>query len=648
MNVGLLFPSLTRRWGAVLITLASLFALAACGGGGSGGGTTPPPAALAVSGSSPAASATGVATSSSIAVSYSETLSTSPSFSVTAGAATVAGTVSRSGATATFTPSAALPAGSTVTVTVSGAVGASGASQSSSFTFSFATLAAATTVTISGKIEYESVPNDPTGGGLNYAGASFKPVRAATVQVIAAGSGATLASGSTNDQGDYSLGVSSGQAVFVRVRAESVRSATAGSWDFSVRDNTSSDAIYALDGSSLTPTGTAVTVNLRAGSGWTGSSYGAARSAAPFAILDVTYDAAQKVLSAAAGQTFPALRLFWSVNNRPTSGDLAQGAIGTSFYRLSSAQHMIYILGAADTDTDEYDRMVLAHEFGHYLQAAFSRNDSVGGAHTGDDKLDMRVAFGEGFGNAWSGMVYNTPIYTDSLGAGQRQGGINNLGTVPTNRGWFSEDTVQYLLYSWHGDSAIGFAPIWEVLRNFNTTLTQQGALSSLHSFAHQLKLLRPARAGAIDTALAAQQVTVNDALGTGESNNGGITQVLPLYRTLTLGVTQNICVTDAAGASGDEENKLGSYAFARFNLTSAGNRTISVVGGTASSDPDFTLTRADGTETTYEDGSTSTESVTTALSAGWFVIALYDYNLTIGTQSSTQNGARCFNVTVQ
>ncbi|MFY8085777.1 MAG: hypothetical protein ACOVOG_01085, partial [Rubrivivax sp.] len=244
--------------------------------------------------------------------------------------------------------------------------------------------------------------------------------------------------------------------------------------------------------------------------------------------------------------------------------------------------------------------------------------------------------------------VYNSPIYTDSLGAGQRLGGINDLSTLPTNRGWYSEDSVQYLLYRWHGETAIGFAPLWQVLQEYNTTLRQQGALTSLHSFAHQLKLLRQAQASAIDTALTIQQVTVADALGSTESNNGGITQALPLYRTLTLGATQNVCVTDAAGTAGNESNKLGSHVFLRFNLSSASTRSITVVGSTATSDPDFTLTRADGSQTTHDDESTANEAETLSLSAGWYVIALYDYNLIRGAQGSSQTGVRCFNVTVQ
>ncbi len=40
----------------------------------------------------------------------------------------------------------------------------------------------------------------------------------------------------------------------------------------------------------------------------------------------------------------------------------------------------------------------------------FSRADNIGGAHGVGDKLDVRVAFGEGFGYAFSAIVLNDPV----------------------------------------------------------------------------------------------------------------------------------------------------------------------------------------------------------------------------------------------
>lgn len=510
-------------------------------------------------------------------------------------------------------------------------------------------------VTISGLADFESVPGDTGNNGrLLYSNTANRPIRGATVQVFAAGSNTVLASGTTSASGTYSLTIASAQPVYVRVRAEMLEtSGTGGTWNFTVRDNTASDAVYALDTAAFTPTATATTRNLRALSGWGGSSYTGARSAGPFAVLDVVYDAVQKVLGASAAQAFPPLQLMWSVNNRPVGGSLATGDIGTSFYTQGASGHRIYILGAADTDTDEYDRPVVAHEFGHYMQSAFSRDDNIGGMHSSGDKLDMRVAFSEGWGNAWSGMALATQYYTDSGGAGQQSGSRVDLAAQPPagDRGWYSERSVQYLMYSWNASAAIGFSPIFAVLAAMPTTLPADGALSSIHSFAYRLKQAVPAQVAAIDTLLASVSITATSPLGAGEANSGGVTEALPVYRahTAALGAPQNYCLNDIAGQGDYEANKLGAHIFIRFSAS--GTRSISVTQttGGVSSDPDFRLYRSDGTETDFAtDAAVSENTGPISLPAGTHIIALEDYTLTRGTYAATNNGQRCFDVTIQ
>jgi hypothetical protein len=512
-------------------------------------------------------------------------------------------------------------------------------------------------VTIQGQVLFESVPTDTTTNGrLLYTQTSNKPVRGATVQILPAAGGAALAAGTTSSTGAYSLSIPTAQSVIVRVRAEMKKtSAPGGTWDFTVRDNTQGDGLYVLDTTPFTATTGATTRNMLAPSGWGGNGYSGARAAAPFAILDIVYDAAQKMLSASPNLSLPALQLMWSVNNRPSSGDLATGLIGTSFYRNSPSGggRRIYILGAADTDTDEYDRPVVAHEFGHYVQDAFSRDDSIGGSHSSGDRLDMRVAFSEGWGNAWSGMALNTQYYTDSRGTSQQSGFIVNLAASPaSNHGWFNERSVQYLFYQLHANPAIGFTPIFNVLAGLPATLPAVGALSSIHSFAYNLKLQVPGQAAAIDTLLSGEQILVTNALGAGETNDGGIPDALPVYRThsAAIGASQNYCLTDAAGTGGSERNKLGANLFIRFTLGAGGTRSITVVSanGAADSDPDFVLYRNDGTKTTFDDGSGLSESTGgIPLAAGTHIIELYDYALTRGIDSDINNGRRCFDVTI-
>lgn len=547
-------------------------------------------------------------------------------------------------AAGTYTALAQVTAGGTAT----------GSPQQVTVTF---TVAAAPAVTISGTVDFESVPNDTASNGrLLYGSKTNRPIRGATVQVLTSPGGTVLASGTTSSTGTYSLSIAAPQPVIVRVRAEMARTgATGGNWNFTVRDNTQGDAVYALDSAAFTPVLGTNTRDLRALSGQTGAAtaYTATRSAGPFAILDVVHDAKEKILGTLPNATFPALQLMWSVNNQPASGNPAAGLIGTSFYQFANNQHRIYILGQADVDTDEYDRPVVAHEFGHYVQSAFSRDDSIGGPHSGGQRLDMRVAFSEGWGNAWSGMALATQYYTDSANTGQQSGFRLDLAASPTaNKGWFNEASVQYSMYQMHANASIGFTPIFNVLSGFAASLPAEGAVSSIHAFAHRLKLALPAQAAAIDSLMTSQTITVADAIGSTETNNGGIALVVPVYRqhTAALGGAQNYCVTDAAASGGVEYNKLGAHVYIRIPLAAATTRTITVTATTAGADPDFRLYAPSGTRTDFEASASTTETATlNGVGAGTYVLVLIDYNLTENQGSSgSGSGQSCFNVTVQ
>lgn len=507
-------------------------------------------------------------------------------------------------------------------------------------------------VVISGLADYESVPNDTaTNGRLNYAAASFKPIRGASVQLLAAGSGAVLVSGVTSAAGTYSLAIPVAQPVVVSVRAELKRVATTGGqWDFTVRDNTNGDSLYLLESTAFTPAAGATARNVRAASGWGGASYTAPRAAGPFAILDVAYLALQKVLSAAPNTTLAGLQFFWSINNIDVQGDRAVGEVGCTCYFRGA--NFIYLSGRQDVDTDEYDSHVVAHEIGHHIQHALSRQDSLGGSHAFDERLDMRVAFSEGWGSAWAAMVLGTPVLSDSNGSGQASGGTWDVSLAPTvNRGWFSESSVGHLLWSLHQDGTIGFAPIFNTLTG---PLKTSFLLQSIHNFATELKLAVPGRAAAIDALLAGQLITAQDALGSGETNDGGIALALPVYKTHTaaLGVAQNYCVTDVAQTVlTGEVNKLGMWAYVRITLAGSGSRTITLTStnGAAPTDPNVVLIRSDGSSAAYSDVQANVQTLTATLPAGTHLLLFHDYNLTSNpATAAAQQGTRCFNLSVQ
>lgn len=493
--------------------------------------------------------------------------------------------------------------------------------------------------TVTGTATFESVPNNSTTAALEYASATFQPIRGATVELVSGTT--TLTTGVTDASGAYSLGpVTTNGPVFVRVRAELKRTAaTGGTYDFSVRDNTSGNAMYVLDSPAFTPASANESRSVSAASGWGGTSYTGTRAAGPFAILDVAYRTTQKVLSVAPNQVFPQLTMYWSPNNRPASGGggIPAGNIGTSFFSNSGGTRALYLLGAANTDTDEYDTHVVAHEWGHFFQNALSRDDSVGGPHTGGDKLDMRVAFSEGWGNAWSGMALGSPLYADSNGSQQAGGFVIDVSQRPsTNLGWFSEDTVQYLMYTWHQSGSIGFGPIFSALTG---ALRTSSVLSAIHNFSTQLKLAAPGGASVVNTTLGDQLINATDEFGTGETNNGGVALSLPIYNNWVNNTTQ-YCVTSAAGTV----NKIGQFKYVRLNFSGTRTITVTAVSPATATDPDIELVKSDGSVAISEGVVVNSETLTTALPAGIHTLVFTDFNL----QSGASTGQRCFTVNVQ
>jgi hypothetical protein len=425
-------------------------------------------------------------------------------------------------------------------------------------------------VTVSGTITYDNVPHNTLTNGLDYNSATQDPVRGATIQALQGSS--VIATSKTDENGDYSFELNSNTDVKIRVRAELTQSGTPG-WNTKVIDNTSSGAIYVLD-SAIFTTGTAdQTRNLNAASGWSGSSYTSTRAAAPFHILDRVYDTIKKLEAVDSSIILPALNINWSINNVAQSGDISQGQIGTSYY--SNGQ--IYLLGAANSDTDEYDGHVIIHEWGHYFEDNLARSDSIGGSHAGGDRLDMRVAFGEGFGNAWAGIITDDPYYRDSFGSSQAQGfSINVENNNVSNKGWFSEGSVQAILYDIYDGlnddtTSIGLLPIYEVL---TSEQKDSEAFTSIFSFITYLKDNNAAQVAQINSLINGQNIVTNiDIWGSNETNNGGDSTNLPVYVTLVPDNSATEVCTNTT--NGSDRNKLGNHRFLRLNISTSGSYTL-------------------------------------------------------------------------
>ena len=170
----------------------------------------------------------------------------------------------------------------------------------------------ASNVTVSGKLTYDRVPLNPVNPnatGLDYDAIVQMPIRQAPVDLLDA-NGNVLDSTVSDNNGDYSFEVLSGTEVRVRVRSE-VQQGAPNEIDMQVVDNTSGNALYALQGALAAVPNSNQTRDLNADSGWGGSSYNSVRAAAPFALLDTIYGALEDFIAVDADVDFPAFDVLW-------------------------------------------------------------------------------------------------------------------------------------------------------------------------------------------------------------------------------------------------------------------------------------------------------------------------------------------------
>jgi hypothetical protein len=322
---------------------------------------------------------------------------------------------------------------------------------------------------------------------------------------------------------------------------------------------------------------------------------------------------------------------------------------------------------------------VIVHEWGHYFEHAFSRADGIGGPHTRGDQLDFRVAFGEGWGNALSAMVTGQSVYRDVSGPKQSNGfgfdveGPFRPGSFNQRPGWYSEESVQEILFDLFDNStidvipdgvALGFQPIYSVLTNQQRTSV---ALTSIFPFITALRTLRPAEAPMIDALVNVHSIdTIADAYGTTETHYGNpeSADLQSVYSVLTVGGGPvNVCsIDDFSSDLTDSTNKLGSRRFLRFNVAAGGTHTITArttsMPSGQSSDPDMVLHRAgqvaelDGApaaECTALAPALCTETGSVSLTTGDYVLEVYEWTNTNSHEDEEYPpiGRTCFDVEV-
>lgn len=495
---------------------------------------------------------------------------------------------------------------------------------------------------IKGTVTYEKVPHSSISHGLEYDKSFDAPVRGVEVQLIEDGN--VIDTYVTGSNGEFKFIKKMDTFVKIRVRAElsnDTNDDDGNEWQVRVVDNTNQKALYVLETDTFEVKREDMNVDLHAASGWRrGEGYVSTRASAPFHILDKVYDIFVK-LDAIGSVQLPALTINWSPNNIPQFGDITVGEIGTSYYQNGQ----IFLLGAEDVDTDEYDQHVIIHEWGHFFEDSVARSDSIGGPHAGGDYLDMRVAFGEGFGNAWSAMITDQPTYQDSFDQDQATGfSIEIEDNDVINPGWFSEGSVQSLLYDIYDEASdgqdfinLGLEPIVAVLTGQQKNTD---AFTSVFSFMTYLKDENPSFVNDFNNLLEAQNITSDvDIWGSNATNDGSLPEALPIYLELNPAEVIRVCTSTSQGADG---NKLANHRFIKLNVPSTGSYTLTLTPSRDNDIDGYIFTQ--GQEIAKNEAAGIEPAViTTELTQGISIADVIGYNA-----EGTAVAATCFNAEFQ
>lgn len=424
--------------------------------------------------------------------------------------------------------------------------------------------------------------------GLDYGNPVMQPARGVIVRALDATTQVQLATGVTGADGGYALSVPGDTSIAIQVVARmQPGGAQPSQWDVRVQDGVAATAPYSFTSAVFNSGAGARNIDIPTGIGVNGMATGQ-RASGAFAILDTIYRAIQTVLEVAPSTSFPELYVDW--------GSQTEG----SFFTSANGQH-IALTADLTEDADEFDQHTVAHEFGHYIERNFSRADNIGGTHGLGDRLDPRVAFGEGFGYAFAGMVLNDPIARDGFVSNGTQ--VSSTFNMEANPGpgqgcWCSESSVWSILWDIYDGASdandnvsLGFAPIWEVLTSnaYRGTL----AFTTVFPFIAALKVVRPAEAAAINTLVAAQNIdaAIINAFANAETH-APAANLLPLYTDIGVGTPVTVRSIDDFG----HHNKLGNRRFLRFVPTTSGpvRVTLTTSNPDPNADPDFIVFRND------------------------------------------------------
>jgi len=463
-------------------------------------------------------------------------------------------------------------------------------------------------VDISGQLFYEQPQRNSGCRGYNFSNIVNRPIRRAPVELRDSGNN-LVASTETDDNGAYAFSnVPARTDVSVRVLARSIGSGVP-SWNVEVRDNTdqiasplTSRPLYAKEWALFNTGGDHITGQVFVAlTGWGAGSYTGSRDAAPFSILDALVDGVVFVTTADPLVNMGPLDAYWSINNSwavtdDDNRDYDVGRIGITHYSSnpdgdSSRNPSMFLLGDAvgrfpetvSVNTDEFDRGVIQHEWGHFFEDELSRSDSIGGSHSIPGTLEPRVAFGEGWGYGISAIIGGDPVLCNTLAPATSGSSLNieNWSGYGTH-GFFNEMSVATFLYDLYDpanegatdNGELGFSPIYDTMVGPQKNTE---AFTTIFSFGTAIKslLVNPADRAFVDAMLNRENVDTGalDIWAGGQTTQPAGKDYLPVYVDLpTNGSNLRVCTNNDDDLHGDG-NKPGEWRYFRF-VTSGAART--------------------------------------------------------------------------
>ena len=316
--------------------------------------------------------------------------------------------------------------------------------------------------TVSGTFLYTDREFSYTGG---FTGAEpALPIRLARVQAIHASTGAVLATGATDENGDFALFVSGSGTKNVLVRCFSQSDAFGSK---TLRVTNSSTVNYSV--SSSTFAGHDQSVDLDVGTIQAQKLTSGPYQGNPFNMLDQMVWGIQYIKASGGTNPPQSLRMKWPGG----SGSFASGTVATM------------------SDDDGYDDIVQLHELGHVVHNVYSDSDSPGGSHSfSQSDQDPRLSFGEGWASAFAGAVrqyagvFDPGFYMDADGKGGTGGGTIQLRMRYENAAPYAGST------GGEADEGAVFCVLWDLLDRADTNDKSPGvdddALDGSLTFAGQ------------------------------------------------------------------------------------------------------------------------------------------------------------------